>query len=244
MQLLIAGGTDPMQSNEYGESPLTYAVKSGNAELVGTLLVGGAFAQLSPERQFAFFQMAADDGNATLLKTLLLAGSAANTSLDGKPSLAETAILSARPRVLEALLAAGAEANQVSFTGGASLLALAVEHGARDMVDILLKYGATLSVQDERQSPLEIGLRKGRSDIVEQLLLHGADPDQRFSDGFTALTLAVTLGNISSVKLLLQADAKVSEPAADGRSASDIAASAHYLIIAKLLAQHLERVGS
>jgi ankyrin repeat protein len=61
----------------------------------------------------------------------------------------------------------------------------------------------------------------GRCDVLQQLLAAGADVNQRFSDGYTALLAAAGMGNDDAVTLLLErgADPSLCDTRWDGTAA-------------------------
>lgn len=68
-------------------------------------------------------------------------------------------------------------------------------------------------------SPLHLAAQAGHVTITQLLLSQGVDPDERDSDGKTALTHAAIENHPEAIKALLEAGAKIGAADRDGRSA-------------------------
>ena len=85
---------------------------------------------------------------------------------------------------------------------GHSALELAVTLGWGDVVRRLLDIGADVNHAVDSASPLHVATQAGRVEIVKDLLLHGASPNQLATDGQAPLGLALTLGHDDLVRWL------------------------------------------
>ena len=86
---------------------------------------------------------------------------------------------------------------------GHSLLILAAYNGSLETVDLLLKHGADLHLQDGMGTPLMAASFKGFRPIVQRLLEGGARVDERNGIGATALMFAAMTGKLGVVTLLM-----------------------------------------
>ena len=72
-------------------------------------------------------------------------------------------------------------------------------------------------------SLLQVAAELGQTKIVQMLITHGVDLQQKHADGLTPLHRAVKNGHTDTVKAILNADVPVDDPTADGRTAMDLA---------------------
>lgn len=95
------------------------------------------------------------------------------------------------PSVAEALLRAGADPNVPDPSGGLRLAHDAARDGYTDMLEVLLTYGADVSLQDDAGNlPLHLAAREGHQDVVELLAPRTAHPFLPNRAGLTPLQLA------------------------------------------------------
>ncbi|TAL39616.1 MAG: ankyrin repeat domain-containing protein [Alphaproteobacteria bacterium] len=104
---------------------------------------------------------------------------------------------------LEASLKAGADPDLKDAAHGFSYsLIIAVVHAQRDMLHLLLKYGATVDVIDDvGDTPLLVAARLGKPEIAGPLLDKGASLDVLDGDGLTPAGIAVEKGNMPLQRL-------------------------------------------
>ena len=95
--------------------------------------------------------------------------------------------------------------------GASTPLALAAENGSGDVVDVLLKGGADVSVADAAgNTPLMLAAGSGHAGAVRQLLAAGADVNATEKVlGQTALMFAAAYNRVDAIKALLAAGADV-----------------------------------
>lgn len=125
------------------------------------------------------------------------------------------------PKKALLLLARGANPNVKSVVGRTPLLAAASQDGAGPVVQALLAHGAELEPKDKLEGPRALWTGNGQSTplieaarasdgvALRALLAAGASVNGTDSHGGTALTEAITLGNVENVRLLLKAGAHV-----------------------------------
>ncbi|CAM9792798.1 unnamed protein product [Sphacelaria rigidula] len=138
------------------------------------------------------------------------------------------------------LLAAGAKGK--AFWKGSynrTLLCAAVQGGKLEVVKALPNSGAQPDVNvlggQRLQSPLHYAALNGCEEIAELLLLNGARPDCKDSEGTTAIHIAAELGYQRIVSLLLIVRATVDGLRHDKTTPLHLAARKGYLAVAKLL---------
>nr|CCA14246.1 conserved hypothetical protein [Albugo laibachii Nc14] len=103
------------------------------------------------------------------------------------------------------ILQRGVNPNCVLASNGHSSLHAASIHGHLDIVSLLLHSSSiNLDLSDGiGMTPLMVAVENGRIEVVEKLLLAGADINHISCEGNTALYLAVNNSSISLVQLLL-----------------------------------------
>jgi Ankyrin repeats (3 copies)/Ankyrin repeat/Sel1 repeat len=121
-------------------------------------------------------------------------------------------------------------------------LTMAIAHGRRDMVELLLAFGADPNLpQANGESPLllAIGLDKDRVDTVALLLEKGADPEKVYDYG-SALHRAATIRSAAArdtLPLLLAKAAGVGRPDRNGWTPLHAAASSANPTVIRLLVE-------
>ena len=104
--------------------------------------------------------------------------------------------------MVQLLFSKGADINKKDLTGNCPIHK-AAEQGHFDTVRLLINLGA--------QPALTLLAYNGQKTSLQMLLLAGADPNMRDSDGHTALTRAALMSHEDIVRLLLQSNANPNE---------------------------------
>jgi len=114
-----------------------------------------------------------------------------------------------------------------------------------ELVDRLLSttMASVHSVDEHKRSPLHFAAAKGYSEVVEVLLRHGADPNQKDRLGNTAMHLAACTNHVPVVTLLLRAGTDLTTLDNNGRTPLQLA-QAKLKIIQRRGAktEHMEQV--
>ncbi len=185
-ELLLNAGADVAATNRYGVTPLTLASTNGNAATVGRLLAAGADA---------------------------------NTRLPGGETVLMTAARTGTVEVIEALLAGGADPNAHEETRGQTALMWAAGENNAAAIAALVAGGADVAARTSDLTPAdtggtfsrEVGLTQpdssgpsftallfavqlGQADAVRALLDAGADINDTFPNGTSALVVAAMNG--------------------------------------------------
>ena len=211
---LLAAGANPNAADKDGDTALMVAVKSNHAEVIKTLLDGGADPHYGSDE-------------------LPHPHSGGKSS----PVLLE-AVRDERVKISEMLLDADANADSTYDDGDSvnwTVLKEATHAGNADLVDVLLGHCANPNIDeysdDEFISPLYLAVKGGNVGIVESLLNADADPNAMGAYGAMGeqgipLFCAVRDNNFEMGKLLLRYGAN---PNADQYSAWTLWDSLDYL---------------
>lgn len=208
----LASGTEPNGApsgfpDSY--SPLQWAARHGNVELMHLLLEAGADTERRDFNGDRPLLWAASAGQAESIVILIAAGSPANSHDDpyGLSPL-HLAARSGYPEAIATLLAAGAEIDALDQSDTTPLAEAVLTQNPRS-VYLLLDAGADPDIADDilRETPLHIAAARQDAEIVRLLLAAGANPVGWNSDGSDPLHLAAFRGLPDNVAALLAAGA-------------------------------------
>jgi hypothetical protein len=152
-------------------APFFKAVKSGNTELVSTLL--SQKPSLALARTIAIWQddtalqLAATTGNNDVVLLLLKAGADVNAADSAGGTPLHEAAFYGNDLVAKTLLKAGANVNAIGYRGKVTPLYLAVGGGHVNMVKILLSNGADINAVDRYgKTALQLAKEDHQTNIV------------------------------------------------------------------------------
>jgi ankyrin repeat protein len=130
----------------------------------------------------------------------------------------------------------GADPNSTS-ADGKSALAWAAGLGTYHTVRLLIDHDdSTIWARDTPMTPLQEAAASGNTDIVQLLLISGANPNHRARDGWSALHWAAEEGHLRTVDYLLNNRPDVNATSSYGTSPLHCAANGgHYHIVSLLL---------
>ncbi|PYQ30148.1 MAG: hypothetical protein DMF56_10535 [Acidobacteria bacterium] len=132
------------------------------------------------------------------------------------------AIMNGNPELAEALLSAGVDVNDPELIHPALHLAATSCAGKRvetetilTMIEVLLAHGAKANVPGESElSALMVAAQQCEGSIVHRLVKAGADMKFRTTAGFTPLSMAFLVDNLSAAEALVGEGARLSAEAA------------------------------
>jgi hypothetical protein len=139
---------------------------------------------------------------------------------------------------LEALTAliAGVDVNVRDKRSDSTALEYAVRNANREMVQLLLSFGATVNGKNSSGETVLMMLDEdATSDLTWDLINAGANVKLKDNNGNTALMQAATSDNLETLKVLLDAGAAINARNNDGRSALLLAASEGHVNIVRAL---------
>ncbi|KAL4172370.1 hypothetical protein KRP22_007534 [Phytophthora ramorum] len=168
--------------------------------------------------------VAAANGLHHVLTLLLERGANANDVAQDGSSPLHAACENNRARAAKILLKYNARV-EVAALNGCTPLHAAAKHGHSEIVAILLSARAKYDfpIRDSTTTALLLACMAGHSNVVEQLLDAGADPQVEDADGNTPLHFTSRDGNYRATYLLLTAGADPDMPNEQDETAFDMA---------------------
>lgn len=207
---LVNNGANVNAMSEWGKTPLMSAAERGHVDTAKLLLHYGAKVNIRrPDGRTALIY-AFSNGHLELAR--LLADSGAEFTPKDKEEALRRACESGKSgkiEVVKLFLGQGVDVNAVGKDGWTALLR--ASSGNIDIVKLLLKHGAYVNAVGGNPStttPLMRACLRGKNDIVRILVDHGADLNIKNSDGETALSIALSKGNVEIMEFLKAHGAK------------------------------------
>lgn len=188
--------------------PLAYAVEAKDAKQdQGSVKEGGkqeSAKEHQPTENEQRLSLAAARGNLTLVKELL----GTDPKLLSRESCSralQSAVFRGRVKLARFLVAKGADVN-TKGSDSLPVLHAAVQHGHREIVELLLRHAASVHQKDTYgRTPL---LMADSREIVKLLLAAGANVNAKSADGVTALRQAARHADQETVEMLLAKGAR------------------------------------
>jgi ankyrin repeat protein len=172
------------------------ASKSGDAILVGELLAHGADPNAENINGGTPIMFAAISGEILTIKSLINAG--ADVSAQGNNGWSALMVAAAKGHVAATrlIIESGADVNTTDVYLWTPLIRAAYEN-RRDVVSTLLEHEyMDIHHRDEHgATALHHAANQGNGEIVELLVIHGADPGIRDAQGRTASMTAFEMGH-------------------------------------------------
>jgi ankyrin repeat protein len=156
---------------------------------------------------------------------LLKAGADSNTPNDFGMTPLSQACTNASAEFVRLLLKSGASPNTAIATGETPLMTCA-RTGNADAVRLLVEYGAAVNAKEpaQNQTALMWAAAERHPNVVSALIAAHADLKAHSKDGFTAIHFAARVGDLESIKLLLDAGVDINLQTRPGDGDSAVAA--------------------
>ncbi|XP_067660652.1 uncharacterized protein [Haliotis asinina] len=227
----IDNGVDVNKNHGSDEHPIYHAIRGGHLEVVKLLINRGCDIENQKGLKCAIFSQnetmvqfflnrgvkvdafavckACEVGEVNVVKMLFEKGATVNMkSSDGSTPLLSSC--KGNPNVVSYLLKKGASVNKALHDTRDTPLHTAAGFGYAECVDVLLKAGADVNVQNNTgDTPLHRAAGQGSTECVDVLLKAEADVNVRSNTGDTPLHTAAGHGSIECVDVLLKAGANV-----------------------------------
>jgi len=211
---LLAQGADAnvqvrsreQRSPEWGNTPLHYAVASGNAEIVKLLVDKGTKVEAANDRGATALHRATQ--NVEIVKLLIDKGAKVDAADERGETALHWAALDGTPEVVGALLAAGGSVVAKDHEGRTPLHAAAEGGNVAAATALLDKQKDAAAIADNfGLTPLHLAARNRAEQVVAMLLDRGATPNVQDKFGFTPLHDATRANAPAIVSQLLAANA-------------------------------------
>lgn len=248
--LLLRAGADPRQKDDEGLDIVSYAalatpqivgllldnkldpkgrqaqmllqteVTAGKLQAVRVLLFHGTPPDgLLDEKSRTDLMIAAKNGYADIAGALLAAG--ADRSL--KDASGKTALELASNDATRTALTSAAQTTSAQKPDAATSLYTAIQSGNKAAVQALLNKGVDPNSTLHGFSMLALAASMGATEVVQQLLEAGGNPNELNAQGETPLMYAVVQDRVDAVRALIAAGANVNLKTAEGETALSLA---------------------
>ena len=215
LRQLLEYGADLNRPNPQGGSPLSLVIAQDNLDLLQCLNV-----PLDGES----WLMAASEGKGQMIRGFLQDHWPVDYQDDQGDTALHLACLEGHLHIVQQLIQARASVNLTNESGDTPLM-LAIAQGEGEIVRQLLAAGADPNLSPTGEFPLLMALTTEglagptQGVIVAALLDAGADVQQPFIQGQTALMVAAVRNQVNLLPLLIAAGAKVNQTDAQGATA-------------------------
>ncbi len=209
----IGNPSHPGDDEEYGNTEMFKAVRSGDTEKVAQLIREGADVNETNERGITLLHVAARKVNSKMVELLIGSGAKVNQADKGKYTPLHFAAMSddrKATEVVRVLLGRGADPNKKDQFNDIPLH-FAVKNGSQQMVEMLLGAGSDVNTSAAAGTPLHkaVWFRSDDLEMMRLLINKGAKVNSTVANNITPLHMAAHWGNSDCVKLLIQHGAKV-----------------------------------
>lgn len=178
-------------------APITEAASNGHGKIVDALICAGAKVNITENHVYRSFGeddeyplsplgAAVENGHADIVTSLLEARASVNTPGGGLGYLPVQMVAETHHvAVVYALAAGGANFNAMAGQGECPsrqvplTLAIRERDGTEEMVRALLRVGASTEVEDGRIPPLHAAVHAENINMIEMVLMAGADIDEK-----------------------------------------------------------------
>jgi ankyrin repeat protein len=204
---------------------LQNAIRSSNIDEINLLLADGIDVNIQYNGRNAL-HVACEGGSAEIVRLILSRGADVNARRDNGDGLTtlQNAIqgFNCSLEIINILLEKGSEVNAIGPNGSLAINDAIRKSGDKtesmEILKLLLKFKAEVDPNIEQNSPVINSILHRRSDMLEVLLKHNADPNKIGKNSKSPLHYAVENRDIDAVKLLKKYSAEIHIKNSDGES--------------------------
>ncbi len=236
---LITMGANCIRANVADQTPLKYA-EAGNhvatAEMIQQYITNLSDVLL----------ISVESGNIKEATLSIKRGADVDGKYQNGQRPLHRAVVYGLPDMVTALICAGATVDAKDGSGRTPLhlacsgckKGAASAYDCKALIEALVTGGADVNAPNHQgRNPLHGLTGAGAVDIAAYLMEHGADPNQRGTDGRTLLHAAVRQCRVNMVELIIgRSDVNLQD--SSGRTAAHLAAEKGYTTLLKIIAQH------
>lgn len=253
-RLLASKKVDPNSQNGYGQTPLIFAAWKGHADVVRELLKEDNLAiDLADDGGMTPLSYAATYGREIVFKTLLDTHKAKpdSSETNGRTPLSNAARCGFDKIVLWLLETSDVDVNSrcddQQVGSGSTPLIIAAVNGYAHIVEILIKFGASITLQNDKgYCPLLAAIVYGEFEVVQTLLGVVAKTRQATTWdylGSTPVSWAAESGNVRILELLLENGFSCNSADRNGRMPLSHSILNRHLDATRLLLDHGAELG-
>ncbi|RKK61634.1 hypothetical protein BFJ69_g17106 [Fusarium oxysporum] len=205
-------------SDEFGRTPLWWAIERGQEAVVRLLLEKGAAIEAEGDFGRMALSWAAKGGHEAVVRLLLEKGAGSELKGGNGRTTLSWAAEGGHEAVVRLLLEKGA-AVEAEDGNGRTLLSWAAGGGHEAVVRLLLEKDAAIESKDDLgRTPLSWAAVAGHEAVVRLLLEKGATIESKDNGGRTPLSWAAGNGHEAVVRLLLEKGANTDSRDTNGRT--------------------------
>jgi ankyrin repeat protein len=217
-KVLVKCGASPLPTLENGWAALNFACDSSSSEMAEVLLRAGANPNIrTASGTFPLAQSIEKGGSDDLIRLLLDKGAVADMCKPDGMSALMLAASMGNVSLTRLMIRGGANVHLSVRDTGATALRLAIDASApSEVIDLLLKAGATDACNLDGTSPLMAAISNGREADALKMLEKGFSANAKSVTGWMPLHLACDRASFNVVQVLLDKGADPNIPAPDG----------------------------
>lgn len=221
LQEAIRAKADVNAPQPDGATAMHWAAHRGDADMADLLIKAGANVNATEEGGVTPLALAATNGDDAMAERLLKAGAQPNL---GRETAVLAAARSGSLAVMRLVLAAGGDPNAKEPIRGQTALMWAAAEKHPDIVKLLISKGADVNAKTEVRVPAQAPRPAAR-----------VGPGPNGSNGYSPILFAARVGDIESVRALLDAGADVNDVGLDLLSPLLLAVHRGHVTLALLL---------
>jgi ankyrin repeat protein len=202
---------------------LDYTAENGNLEIVRTLILAGARANLANESGRTPLMYLRDNASADLVRELLSAGAKVNARDESGSTALMNAAAYSNAAVVKELIENGAKVD-LKDNDGKTALMFAAGNSDLTITKLLIDSGSAVNAKDHNgKTALMTAAEEGDAQTLKLLISFNAGINETDDDGWTALMFAASGRDAESVEALLNAGADVTFKDKEGKTALALA---------------------
>ena len=211
VQILLEQGVDPNQSDrETGQSALHQAARSGDSDMVNTLITHSANINAITKDSVTPLSIAAEDGHRDIVEVFLNAKADVNIPSSCSTHAIHQAAYEGHFEIVKMLLPYVKNID-VTDEDGCSTFWFAAQRGSEKIVSLLLDHDANINLANIRTGRLAIheAAEGGHLEVIKLMASKHPNVDCQAEDGVTPLWLATSQDHQRLTTFLLQYDVNV-----------------------------------